>query len=46
MGELIDAMLLLSDLTRRELSVTSVDLSAVAREISEQLRARGSGARG
>ena len=39
MGELIDAMLLLSDLTRRELSVTSVDLSAVAREISEELRA-------
>ena len=40
MGELIDAMLLLSDLTRRELSITSVDLSAVAREISEELRAR------
>ena len=40
MGEEIDAMLLLSDLTRRELSVTSVDLSAVAREISEELRAR------
>ena len=39
MGEEIDAMLLLSDLTRRELSVTSVDLSAVAREISEELRA-------
>ena len=39
MGELIDAMLLLSDLTRRELSITSVDLSAVAREISEELRA-------
>ena len=40
MGEEIDAMLLLSDLTRRELSITRVDLSAVAREISEQLRAR------
>ena len=39
MGEEIDAMLLLSDLTRRELSITRVDLSAVAREISEQLRA-------
>ena len=39
MGELIDAMLLLSELTRGELSVTSVDLSAVAREISEELRA-------
>ena len=39
MGELIDAMLLLSDLTRRELSFTSVDLSAVAREIGEELRA-------
>ena len=39
MGELIDAMLLLSELTRRELNVTSVDLSAVAREISEELRA-------
>ena len=39
MGELIDAMLLLSDLTRRELAITSVDLSAVAREISEELRA-------
>ena len=40
MGEEIDAMLLLSDLTRRELSVTSVDLSARARQISEELRAR------
>jgi len=40
MGELIDAMLLLSALTRHELSVTSVDLSALAREISEQLRAQ------
>jgi PAS domain S-box-containing protein len=39
MGELIDAMLLLSDLTRRELSLTSVDLSAAAREVSEELRA-------
>ena len=39
MGEQIDAMLLLSELTRRELTVTSVDLSAVAREISEELRA-------
>ena len=39
MGELIDAMLLLAELTRRELSVTGVDLSAVAREISEELRA-------
>ena len=39
MGEEIDAMLLLLELTRRELSVTSVDLSAVAREISEELRA-------
>ena len=37
MGELIDAMLLLTDLTRRELSITSVDLSAVAREISDEL---------
>jgi PAS domain S-box-containing protein len=40
MGEEIDAILVLSDLTRRELSVTSVDLSALAREISEELRAR------
>ncbi len=40
MGELIDAMLLLAELTRRELSITGVDLSAVAREISEELRAR------
>ena len=40
MGELIDAMLLLSRLTRRELSITRVDLSALASEISEQLRAR------
>jgi PAS domain S-box-containing protein len=40
MGELIDAMLLLSELTRRELSITSVDLSAATREIGEQLRAR------
>ena len=39
MGELIDAMLLLSQLTRRELSFTTVDLSAAAREISEELRA-------
>ena len=39
MGELIDAMLLLSDLTTRELSITSVDLGAVATEISEELRA-------
>ena len=39
MGELIDAMLLLSRLTRRELSFTSVDLSAAAREVSEELRA-------
>ncbi len=39
MGELIDAMLQLSELTRRELSVTSVDLSAAAREVSEELRA-------
>ena len=39
MGELIDAMLLLSQLTRRELSFTSVDLSAAAREVSEELRA-------
>ena len=38
MGEEIDAMLLLSNLTRRELSITSVDLSALAREISEELR--------
>jgi light-regulated signal transduction histidine kinase (bacteriophytochrome) len=40
MGEEIDAMLLLSELTRHELSLTSVDLSALAREISEELRAR------
>ena len=39
MGELIDAMLLLAQLTRRELSFTSVDLSAAAREVSEELRA-------
>ena len=39
MGELIDAMLLLFELTRRALSITSVDLSAVSREISEELRA-------
>ena len=39
MGEEIDAMLLLLELTRRELSITRVDLSAVAREISEELRA-------
>ena len=40
MGEEIDALLLLSELTRRELSLTSVDLSALAREISEELRVR------
>jgi PAS domain S-box-containing protein len=40
MGELIDAMLLLSELTRRELSPARVDLSAMAREISDELRAR------
>jgi len=39
MGELIDAMLLLSQLTRRELTITRVDLSALAREISKELRA-------
>ncbi|MGO9902955.1 MAG: PAS domain S-box protein, partial [Solirubrobacteraceae bacterium] len=39
MGELIDAMLLLSALTRRELSITGVDLSAVTSEIGEELRA-------
>ena len=44
MGELIDAMLLLSQLTRRELSITRVDLSAVATEISEELRASDPGA--
>lgn len=40
MGELIDAMLLLSELTRRELSPSPVDLSALAREISDELRSR------
>ncbi len=40
MGEEIDALLLLSELTRRELSLTSVDLSALAGEISEELRVR------
>jgi PAS domain S-box-containing protein len=40
MGEVIDAMLLLSELTRRELSPRRVDLSAVAREISDELRLR------
>ena len=39
MGAEIDAMLQLSELTRRELSVTTVDLSAAAREVSEELRA-------
>ena len=43
MGELIDAMLLLSQLTRRELRITRVDLSAVATEISEELRASDPG---
>jgi PAS domain S-box-containing protein len=39
MGELIDAMLLLSKLTRRELSITRVDLSALTSEISKELPA-------
>ena len=40
MGELIDAMLLLSELTRRELSPSTVDLSALSREIADELRSR------
>ena len=40
MGEVIDAMLLLSELTRRALSPGRIDLSAVAREISDELRSR------
>jgi PAS domain S-box-containing protein len=40
MGEVIDAMLLLSELTRRELSPARIDLSAMAREISDELRLR------
>ena len=36
MGEEIDAMPPLSDATARELSITRVDLSSVAREVSEQ----------
>ena len=40
MGGVIDAMLLLSELTRRELSPTRIDLSAMAREIADELRLR------
>ena len=46
MGELIDAMLLLSQLTRRELNVTSVDLSASRQGDQQTARRAGSGARG
>ncbi len=38
MGELIDALLELSQLARSRLELTSVDLSAIAREVAEQLR--------
>jgi PAS domain S-box-containing protein len=37
MGDLIDSMLLLSELTRRELSYTRIDLSAMARQIATEL---------
>jgi PAS domain S-box-containing protein len=37
MGDLIDSMLLLSELTRRELSYTRIDLSSMARHIAEEL---------
>ncbi len=45
MGELIDAVLLLSQITRRELEVSRVNLSAIAREIAEQLRSEDQGRR-
>jgi PAS domain S-box-containing protein len=38
MGELIDSMLLLSELTRRELSFERANLTAIAREIADELR--------
>jgi light-regulated signal transduction histidine kinase (bacteriophytochrome) len=41
MGELIDALLELTQLSRRELTITPVDLSAVAREIADELRSAG-----
>jgi PAS domain S-box-containing protein len=37
MGDLIDSMLLLSELTRRELSFTRIDLSSMARQIAGEL---------
>jgi PAS domain S-box-containing protein len=39
MGDLIDSMLLLSELTRRELAFTRIDLSLMARQITGELRA-------
>jgi PAS domain S-box-containing protein len=38
MGELIDAMLLLSELTRRKLARQQLDLSAIAIELADELR--------
>jgi signal transduction histidine kinase len=40
MGVLIDDMLLLSRLTREEMRLTSVDLTALARTVVDELRAR------
>jgi PAS domain S-box-containing protein len=41
MGELIDALLELAQLSRRALRIGRVDLSAVAREIADELRSGG-----
>jgi PAS domain S-box-containing protein len=43
MGDLIDSMLLLSELTRRELTFTRIDLTAIARGIADELRAASPG---
>jgi PAS domain S-box-containing protein len=43
MGELIDALLELAQLSRRALRIARVDLSAVAGEIADELRSGGAG---
>jgi signal transduction histidine kinase len=43
MGELIDDLLRLSQVTRAELNVTRVDLSAIAREIADEIDREPSG---
>ncbi len=39
MGDLIDAMLLLSEVTRRQLSFMPVDLAEIAHQVADELRA-------